>query len=647
MTSKMSPLQWRSAAKSLLLGAALATGSLATVGCHDSPAEDGQASQASNAQERFIVQYHPGQGAAAKNAAHGHGGDIALDLSKHNAFAVYLPGAALAALSNNPAVKLVEIDQQRRPLAVDQFTPWGITATQSDDDFKTNLPGSEGEVTVCIIDSGFDGGHSDKWNSVTGTDTPRTKRRGAGGGTMAWDVDDCGHGTHVAGTISAADNGIGVVGIAPFAPANINLHIVRVFEGADCGWTYSSSLVAALDLCTAPGTGVDIVNMSLGGGGASSTEAAAFADALANGVLSIAAAGNEHDDSVNPGLDAYSYPASYDSVISVAAVDEGDNIASFSTRNDKVDISGPGVDVVSTVPMGMGPPETSLVGSDGLDLAPVSAMSGSNNGSATGVLVNCGDGGTTCSTGGNADFICLIERGTHTFATKANSCENGGGSGVIIYNNAANSNSGDEIVHGDYAGGATLLGAGTSRNAGLALVAAIEAAAQEDPARTISATLTLGTVPTNYSSYNGTSMATPHVAGVAALVWSHNPACSPAHVRNALYAGVRQLGDGSQPATSVGRGLVQASNSAAELLATNCDTAPPPPPPECTVDTQATDCGEGQVCVDGSCESDGSGGGGIGQCGDDINEPPGCSCESSDECYFGKCKGKPGSQTCN
>ena len=89
----------------------------------------------------------------------------------------------------------------------------------------------------------------------------------------AWNQDGCGHGTHVAGTITAADNTAGVVGVAP---NSVSLHIVRVF-GDDCSWSYASDLVAALDECQA--AGAKVVSMSLGGTFKSTTENAAFASA--------------------------------------------------------------------------------------------------------------------------------------------------------------------------------------------------------------------------------------------------------------------------------------------------------------------------------------------------------------------------------
>ncbi|MCP4496903.1 MAG: S8 family serine peptidase, partial [Phycisphaeraceae bacterium] len=67
-----------------------------------------------------------------------------------------------------------------------------------------------------------------------------------------------------------------------------------------------------------------------------------IAAALAAGVLPIAAAGNSGGTNLG-------YPASYDAVVSVAAVDSSEELASFSTRNDQVEIAAPGVSILSTV----------------------------------------------------------------------------------------------------------------------------------------------------------------------------------------------------------------------------------------------------------------------------------------------------------
>jgi len=193
-------------------------------------------------------------------------------LPRHSAAAAHLPQQALTALQANPHVEYIELDPERHLMA--QTTPYGITMVQATDPAFATPPAAL--RTVCVIDSGIYPGHEDfSGIPVTGSD-----------GNLPWDQDGCGHGTHVAGTIAAANNGLGVIGVAPQAVA---LHIVRVFDDS-CSWAYASNLVAALDACM--DAGAHVVNMSLGGSNPSRTEAAAFDQAFNAGVLSVAAAGN-------------------------------------------------------------------------------------------------------------------------------------------------------------------------------------------------------------------------------------------------------------------------------------------------------------------------------------------------------------------
>jgi subtilisin family serine protease len=151
-----------------------------------------------------------------------------------------------------------------------------------------------------------------------------------------WNTDGNGHGTHCAGTIAARANSVGVVGVAPEAV----VVPVKVFDN-NGDWAYSSDVVDAAVECQK--LGANIVSMSLGGSGSSTLEYEMFKTLHSQGVVSIAAAGNS-------GNSALSYPASYDVVLSVAATDNSKVKADFSQFNRLVDISAPGVDVLSTVP---------------------------------------------------------------------------------------------------------------------------------------------------------------------------------------------------------------------------------------------------------------------------------------------------------
>ena len=249
-----------------------------------------------------------------------------LTVPAQNLISVELTPEQLLKVKANPQVALVEVDPIRYLQA--ESTPYGIEmvkALQVPDNLVSNRK-------VCILDTGYTLNHPDLINSgVTGDD-------GYGNNdTGNWYEDGNGHGTHVAGTIAAVGgNNQGVVGVN--RNGQLKLHIVKVFNNAG-NWAYGSDLIAAINQCKA--AGANVTSMSLGGSGQSTAERTAFEQSYAAGMLHIAAAGNA-------GNNTLSYPASYDAVVSVAAVDSNSAKASFSQYNNQVEIAAPGVGVNST-----------------------------------------------------------------------------------------------------------------------------------------------------------------------------------------------------------------------------------------------------------------------------------------------------------
>ncbi|MCL5050320.1 MAG: S8 family serine peptidase [Firmicutes bacterium] len=479
---------------------------------------------AANDVERVIVGFQPGAKANVQAMVERNGGQKVVDLSNDNAMAITIPAQALRGLQNNPNVLYVEEDVKRE-LFSSEFepnAPYGIGMVQAD---QVSAAVASNR-TVCVIDSGYDLGHPDlQTNAVTGV---------WDSGTGNWYTDENGHGTHVTGTIAALANGLGVVGVVP--NGQMNLHIVKVF-GAN-GWAYSSSLIAAADQCA--NYGANVINMSLGGSFSSTTERNAFARLNNDGVLSIAAAGND-------GSTRASYPASYDAVVSVAAIDRNKQHASFSQRNSQVEIAAPGVDVMSTVPRGMG--QLSLFNVGGSSYGAI-AMDGSPDGDVSGALVDCGLGTSTCQ--GVQNSICLIERGQVSFADKVLACQNGGGRGAVIYNNEA----------GDLNG--------TLGNVSVNIPAVgISQASGQSAKNHLGSTAQVNVGASHWASFNGTSMASPHVAGVAALVWSHFPECTNNEIRAALNATAEDLGASGRD-NLYGHGLVQAKDAYDYLMSNGC-----------------------------------------------------------------------------
>jgi len=510
--------------------------------------------------DRYIVQFAERSNSdAARQAIARAGGQVLLELERVNAAAARIPARALKGLRNNPNIKLIEQDAPRFPMA--QATPYGISMVQADQLSEGVNPA---DIKVCIIDSGLDGPHEDLQSS----NRDGTNVSGSGN----WNEDSCGHGSHVAGTIMAQNNSLGVVGVTP----NVALHIIKVFDGEGCGWAYASSLVDAAYECG--NAGADIINMSLGcsdsgrGGPwscASATEDAAFQDLNDNfGILSIAAAGN--DGSTNN-----SYPASYASVVSVAAVDSAGAVASFSQQNSAVELAAPGVAVRSTVPTGTGKEESLSVAGVGYEAI---AMAGSPNITASGTLVDCGLGTATCS--GASGAVCLIQRGDISFAEKVQACEAGGGVAAVIYNNEPGLFSG------------TVEGAGTG-------IPSVSISGADGTALAAGSSATVAVGPGNYAYFDGTSMATPHVAGVAALVWSQDTSWTNAQVRDALQKSALDLGAAGRD-NAYGYGLVQAK-AAVDYLGGGGDGGGGDPEPNSPPTANFT-----YSCTELACDFDGS-----------------------------------------
>ncbi len=518
-------------------------------------------------QQRVIVYFTPGNKGAVMNALQAAKGQVHYEFDDLGAIAVTLPTQAMQGIQRNPNVTGIETDVLRHPMG--EITPYGIDMVQARAVWDANTDGvidtgaATGEgIVVCVIDSGIYAGHEE----FAGVNI-------LGGYPTGWNNDTCGHGTHVAGTIAAQfGNGVGVMGVSP---GKVSFYFVQVFGGADCGWTYSSTLADAANRCKA--AGANIISMSLGGSQKSKLEESTFNTLYSQGILSIAAAGNA-------GTSAYSYPASYSSVVSVAAIDQTMAWADFSQYNNQVEVAAPGVGVLSTVPW----VSTNTLTVDGITYQ-ANHIDYAAYGSANGALVN---GGLCDATGAWSGKVVLCERGTVDFYTKVMNVQNSGGVAAVIYNN----------VPGGFLG---TLGEGNSST-----IVAISLS-QEDGQYLVanklgqSATV-VSTAPVTgngYEAWDGTSMATPHVSGVAAIVWSGARTKTNAQVRAALQATALDLGTAGKD-NYYGYGLVQAC-SALQALGGQCGggggTNQPP-----TADFSFTTSGLTANFTDASSDPDGS-----------------------------------------
>jgi subtilisin len=268
-----------------------------------------------------------------------------------------VPAGRLAALEKDPRVAYVVEDMLRTIEA--QEIPTGITRIFADDNPNIGINGSDDwrvDVDVAVIDTGVDFQHPDL-NVVGGVNC-------SGGSPFKYSCstggdDDHYHGTHVAGTIAAIDNGAGVVGVAPGA----RIWAVKVLNSQGSG--YTSWIVAGIDWVAANAATIEVANMSLGGGGWNQAEYDAIQGAVNNGVAFAVAAGNSDADANN-----YS-PAAFDNVLTVSALadfdgipgglgsptcrnDQDDTLADFSNWGTAVDIAAPGVCILSTYPIEQG-----------------------------------------------------------------------------------------------------------------------------------------------------------------------------------------------------------------------------------------------------------------------------------------------------
>ena len=290
--------------------------------------------------------------------------------------------AAIAALERHPEVEYVERDHIiRLDSHYDDETYfgqlWGLHNTGQSiggqtgtPDIDINAPQAEAttlgdaNLVVAVVDDGVDFSHPDlagrQWvnSGETANGLDDGDPLGYPDDINGWDFcnDDATvhdpephptadfHGTHVAGTIAGSLNGVGIVGVAP----NVKVMALKFICGQGGGLTSD----AVLSIQYARAHGADVINASWGGGGYSQ----ALKDAIeASGLLFVASAGNGGSDQVGDNNDvAPVYPASYTSanIVSVAAIDNKGFLGSFSNYGaTSVDISAPGVDILSSVPV--------------------------------------------------------------------------------------------------------------------------------------------------------------------------------------------------------------------------------------------------------------------------------------------------------
>ncbi len=299
---------------------------------------------------RIIVAFQPGTSAAAKDRVLLRAGAIRIKrLDKFNVVVAAVHSLrSRRALEGAPSVKLVETDFVSK--AIVQNIPTGVRRIGADPPDLSSRNRSRGSaavgVVVAIVDSGIDLDHPDLERNIIGSHNSVNSKKSAD--------DDNGHGSHVAGTVAARNNTIGVVGISSEA----FLLAVKVLNAQGSGWNsdIAEGIVWATD------NGAEVINMSLGGSSSSIVIEAAVQEAAAAGVVIVCAAGNAGNAA--PGSSTVGYPAAYPECIAVSAWtdldgtptatgqispygDPDESLASFSSTGPEVEIAAPGVEIES------------------------------------------------------------------------------------------------------------------------------------------------------------------------------------------------------------------------------------------------------------------------------------------------------------
>jgi thermitase len=287
--------------------------------------------------ERILVKFKAGTDEITKHEIpRRHGDSVEGDIAKIGVTVVKIPAGKmqekLLAYQSEKTVQFAEPDFIAKAIGTpnDSYfgSQWGMTKIQAPKAWDITTGSTINEaIKIAILDTGADQDHVDLAGKIVDNKNF----------TSSSTVDDLyGHGTHVAGIAAAAtNNGIGVAGVG----YDCTIMNVKVLDDTGSGY-YSwiaSGIIYAAD------NGAKVISMSLGGSSSSSTLQSAVDYAWSKGVVIVAAAGNN-------GNTARVYPGYYTNVIAVAATNQNDVKASWSSYGSWVDVAAPGVSIFSTVP---------------------------------------------------------------------------------------------------------------------------------------------------------------------------------------------------------------------------------------------------------------------------------------------------------
>ena len=268
------------------------------------------------------------QGGAVKHIYRNTIRGFSANMSEQAVTAMRRANPSIAYCEQDQVVTLGPIRAEARPggggTQPAQTTPWGIMRVGGFADGTGKR--------AWIIDSGIDGSHPD-----LNVDTARSKD--FTGSRSGW-KDESGHGTHVAGTVAAKNNSVGVVGVA----AGASVVAVRVLDRRGSG-SYSGVIAGVEYVASNAGAG-DVANMSLGGPVSQALDDAVIAAGAK--LAMVLAAGNESDNAANHSPARAGGVSKTDRVYAVSASTQTNALASFSNYGLGVEWAEPGVGIPST-----------------------------------------------------------------------------------------------------------------------------------------------------------------------------------------------------------------------------------------------------------------------------------------------------------
>lgn len=450
----------------------------------------------------------------------------------------------IAELKADPTVETAEPNYIRHVSAVDNGDPefsklWGLRNTGQSLNGSGGTSGADtkfvdawalakpstAEVVVAVVDTGVDITHPDLADNIwkNTAETPGNSIDDDGNGQVddvhGYDfslntgtmTDSGEHGTHVAGTIAATgQNNIGIIGV------NHRAKILPLKVSTDGDSISTSAVLAAFDYAIElkeRGVNLVAINASFGGGSSSTSERSAIEALRDAGIVLCAAAGN---DGANNDTTA-SYPANYtvSNIIAVAATTQSNSLADFSNYGaTMVDIGAPGTNIYSAMPLALVSKTTSLkIGSTTYSAAQIEFAGSTPSSGLTKPIYACGLGQAGEFPAAVSGNIAFIQRGTITFAEKLSNAKAAGAVAAVIYDNTSNAITTNPWTLGST--GSWLPAVRISQANGQTIAAS---------ALPVSATVTAwANSAAAYQYMDGTSMATPHVAGAVAFAAMNFP----------------------------------------------------------------------------------------------------------------------------